>query len=399
MVINFLNRKNAADVRVYELLDQKFRLFDGLFGSSDEVLGSIESGMDFEKRIADIYQRCKTTEEIQAKFDQLQEELSERINEKMTAARQSILENFDEEVAARLKGCHQDTLAGLDKFSQWLYHFFIAQGADRVEPLDQYRLHYRENGTGENYNLKWQDAEKQGDIFLRRDIPLCREWLGQAMSVPVPAAKLRFDYTNAGRNIGFLTAHPRLCGTFSVDKLIYSGIETEEHLIFSVVTEDGTEVDDDILNRIMELPATIIETCSPEIAELEGRRRDGIIKRQTQIEENNKKYFLEECDKLDAYSEDLKEGLQRELKELKKLVTEKKKTLRANKDTSTLEEMLTMKDEINRLDERRKKMQRDIYDEEDRIEAENERLQEDIRAKLAGTSRTEHIITVSFEIA
>lgn len=45
VVINFLNKKNAADVRVYELLDLKFRLFSGLFGSSDEVLGSIECKM------------------------------------------------------------------------------------------------------------------------------------------------------------------------------------------------------------------------------------------------------------------------------------------------------------------------------------------------------------------
>src|SRR5690606_31559156 len=42
VVINFLNRKNAADRRVYELLDQKFSLFEGVFGSSDEVLGSLE---------------------------------------------------------------------------------------------------------------------------------------------------------------------------------------------------------------------------------------------------------------------------------------------------------------------------------------------------------------------
>ena len=51
VVVNFVNRKNAADQRVYELLDQKFKLFKGVFGASDEVLGSIESGVDFEKRI------------------------------------------------------------------------------------------------------------------------------------------------------------------------------------------------------------------------------------------------------------------------------------------------------------------------------------------------------------
>jgi superfamily II DNA/RNA helicase len=60
VVVNFLNKTNAADQRVYELLDQKFRLFDGVFGASDEVLGAIESGVDFEKRIAAIYHKCRT---------------------------------------------------------------------------------------------------------------------------------------------------------------------------------------------------------------------------------------------------------------------------------------------------------------------------------------------------
>ena len=48
VVVNFLNKKNAADQRVYQLLDEKFKLFSGVFGASDEVLGSIGSGIDFE---------------------------------------------------------------------------------------------------------------------------------------------------------------------------------------------------------------------------------------------------------------------------------------------------------------------------------------------------------------
>ena len=34
VVVNFLNRKNAADVRVYQLLREKFQLFDGVFGAA-----------------------------------------------------------------------------------------------------------------------------------------------------------------------------------------------------------------------------------------------------------------------------------------------------------------------------------------------------------------------------
>ena len=50
LVVNLLNRKNRAEARVYELLESKFQLFSGVFGASDEVLGVIESGVDFEKR-------------------------------------------------------------------------------------------------------------------------------------------------------------------------------------------------------------------------------------------------------------------------------------------------------------------------------------------------------------
>jgi hypothetical protein len=59
VVVNFLNKNNAADQRVYELLAEKFKLFSGVFGASDEVLGAIESGVEFEKRIVAIYQTCR----------------------------------------------------------------------------------------------------------------------------------------------------------------------------------------------------------------------------------------------------------------------------------------------------------------------------------------------------
>jgi SNF2 family DNA or RNA helicase len=210
VVINFLNRKNAADVRVYELLDQKFQLFSGLFGSSDEVLGSIESGMDFEKRIAAIYQTCKGSDEIQAEFDILQEELSDRINEKMTIARQSILENFDAEVAALLKTCNEQTRAGLDKFSRWLCGFFLAWGSPDVVELDATRFTYK----GRTYNARWKEAEERGEVFLRRED--FEDWLISARNTDVPPMTLRFQYSVNGGHIGFLDDHPGLRGTRAI---------------------------------------------------------------------------------------------------------------------------------------------------------------------------------------
>jgi hypothetical protein len=83
VVINFLNERNEADRRVLELLGEKFSLFSGVFGASDEVLGTIESGVDFEKRILAIYQKCRTSEEIDAAFQTLQAEMDEQIRTRM----------------------------------------------------------------------------------------------------------------------------------------------------------------------------------------------------------------------------------------------------------------------------------------------------------------------------
>src|SRR6476660_10516606 len=83
VVINFLNERNEADRRVLELLTEKFSLFSGVFGASDEVLGTIESGVDFEKRILSIYQECRTPAEIAAAFQQLRAEMDESIKTRM----------------------------------------------------------------------------------------------------------------------------------------------------------------------------------------------------------------------------------------------------------------------------------------------------------------------------
>jgi adenine-specific DNA-methyltransferase len=133
VVVNFLNRKNAADLRVFELLSEKFKLFEGVFGASDEVLGAIESGVDFEKRIAAIYQQCRQPEEIQKAFDQLQRELSLEINEAMTRTRQQLMEHFDDEVREKLKVRDADSRAYLNRYEQLLMQISQHELASHAE--------------------------------------------------------------------------------------------------------------------------------------------------------------------------------------------------------------------------------------------------------------------------
>ncbi|MFN9969708.1 MAG: ATP-dependent helicase, partial [Phycisphaerae bacterium] len=118
VVLNCLHERNAADQRVLELLGEKFQLFDGLFGASDDVLGSIEFGVDFEKRILAIYQECRTPEAIDAAFQALQSELDEQIRTRLDDTRKKLFEHFDEDVHQRLRLQLADAKAQLDRVGQ-----------------------------------------------------------------------------------------------------------------------------------------------------------------------------------------------------------------------------------------------------------------------------------------
>lgn len=118
VVINFFNERNHADQRVLELLADKFSLFNGVFGASDEVLGSIESGLDFEKRILAIYQTCRSTATIDAAFIALRTEMDAAIQTRMADTRRQLIENFDADVHDRLRLQLADTTASLDRYSR-----------------------------------------------------------------------------------------------------------------------------------------------------------------------------------------------------------------------------------------------------------------------------------------
>jgi SNF2 family DNA or RNA helicase len=126
VVVNFLNKANAADVRVYQLLAEKFKLFDGVFGASDEVIGAIESGVEFEKRIVAIYQQCRTTEQIEFQFDQLQQELESQIAQARSDASEQLLNNFDQDVIERVRLSSGKSLSRFEDLLWRLTTFYLA---------------------------------------------------------------------------------------------------------------------------------------------------------------------------------------------------------------------------------------------------------------------------------
>lgn len=397
VVLNFVNQKNEADKRVYELLNEKFMLFDGLFGSSDEVLGSIESGVDFENRIAEIYQNCRTKDEISHAFDTLQNQYKERIDKTIEKAKQSLLENFDEEVSNLLKIRNADTERSVSQYGKWLHIFMQATQTGESTLIDATRVKYDDGRKSRIFNLDWKSSEVNKERFLRREDPIVEGLLEQSMKRKLELVKVNFRYTGSSRKISFLETQPCKKGWICIEKLVSHNFEEQEFLLSIGLLDDGIILDADLIERIMELPADMVGVCHDTLPQqIEEKRGSAKESKLKEIAEENKKYYLQECQKLDDWSEELKNGLEQELKELDKEIKQAQKEIVP--EDLTLEEMFECKEKIIKLKRLREKKRRDLNEESDKIDAENECLQADIRKRITGTSEIREIMTIRFEV-
>jgi hypothetical protein len=263
VVVNFLNRKNAADQRVFELLSEKFQLFEGVFGASDEVLGAIESGVDFEKRIAAIYQNCRKPEEIATAFNQLQLELSLEINESMTRTRQQLLENFDDEVREKLKVRDEASRAYLNRYERLLMQLTRHELDGQAEFLGDASFRLTANPFPQQA-IRHPAGPVRAAAPFRRGPPLPpqpstgRSHRRTGKGRELPPAEVRFDY---GHHDGKVTTLEPLIGKTGWLALSFFSVEAldqaEDHLIFSAVTDDGQTLDDEVAQRLLTLPITL----------------------------------------------------------------------------------------------------------------------------------------------
>ncbi|BBO18790.1 helicase subunit of dna repair complex [Candidatus Brocadia pituitae] len=265
VVVNFLNKNNAADQRVYQILAEKFRLFSGVFGASDEVLGSIESGVDFEKRIAQIYQNCRTPEEIQSSFDQLQRELEEHIEDRLKTARQKLLENFDEEVHEKLRVSLRESKEYLTRYENWLWQitkYYLEPYADftadeysftlRKNPFPEEKIHSGPYRLGRN--IEDVNIYRIGHPLAQRIIQQCKSY--NAETAPDSQSGLIFNYSDTPTKISILEPLVGKSGWLSVINLTIHSFETEDHILLCGITDEGAELDIEQCKRLFSLPAS-----------------------------------------------------------------------------------------------------------------------------------------------
>ncbi|RYU63192.1 DEAD/DEAH box helicase [Methylolobus aquaticus] len=419
VVVNFVDLSNEADRRVYELLSQKFQLFEGVFGASDEVLGVIGSGVDFERRIADIYQNCREPEQIKSSFERLQRELSGEVNAAMVKTRQLLMEHFDEEVQDKLRIGAEDSHAARSRFEHMLMDLTHAELRDCATfDDDGFTLHRLPAGLldsaagigvwgeGEVPLGRYELPRRSGDAHLYRiNHPLALWVTGQAKARSLDKAHLIFDYGAYGSKITTLEAYRGKSGWLAVTLISVEALGNEEqHLLIAATTPDGAVLAEDGPEKLLRLPAQTFalpdqsgaedDNSVPEILANDMESRKTALLRE--INQRNLGYFEQEVQKLDAWADDMKLGLEQEIKAIDREIKEVRRTAAI---APTLEEKLSWQKRQRELETRRGKLRRELFARQDEVEAQRNELISQLEAQLQQQVEERMLFTIAWELA
>lgn len=401
VVLNFLNTANAADQRVYQLLSEKFHLFEGVFGASDEVLGSLESGVDVEHRIAQVYQECRTAEEIHAAFDRLQAELDESIRGRLENARRVLLENFDQEVQQRLRVFQDEARARLSQWQQWLWQLMRHElaGSAEFDPSTP-RFCYRGGSTLAGwYNLDWREAERLEETFLALDHPLARSVIEASAGRSLPLAHLQIDCGSRGVHISAVERLQGQSGWLDFRRIEVRSFSAEQALILSGVTDGGHILDTETCHKLLEAPCACEPSkpgaqCPPPA--LEDAVQSAQQSEFDRIGQQCSAYFEQEVAKLDQWSDDLKLSLELSLRDLDRAIQEARRQARAR---VSLNEKLALQQQLRSLEQRRNQMRRELYERQDAIDAQRDQLIGGLESHLHAQPACEHLFRLRWSVA
>ncbi len=404
VVINFLNEKNEADRRVHELLEEKFSLFNGVFGASDDVLGSIESGVDFERKVLDIYQQCRTPEEIAQAFQALRAELDGLIQTRMAEVRQQLLEHFDEDVHARLRLNLEGAQQQLDRVGSlfWRLTRFILQ---EHASFDDARLGFDLQSPPQpeipsgHYRLVSKGQETAPSAFLYRlSHPLGEYVLDAGKCLAAPTAHLSFDISGRPTRITLVEALRGRSGWLHLQRLVIDSFEREEHLLFSGFDDNGKSLDQETLEKLFQCEAQSNASADAPLdsrdrlaAEADRHARASISR---SLEQNNR-HFQEARERLEKWADDMVLAAEKELKDTKERI---KVLQRQARLATTTEEQYGLQEQIRDLEKLKRRHRQRIFDVEDEIIAKRDGLIEKLEKRMQQRSTVEPVFTIRWSV-
>ena len=417
VVINFLNERNEADCRVLELLTEKFSLFNGVFGASDEVLGSIESGVDFEKRILDIYQKCRTSEEIDTAFRALQAEMDKQIRTRLDDTRRTLFEHFDEDVHQRLRLQLADAQARLDRVGRrfWLLTRFMLDGRaqfneaalafDLEQPpradIAKGRYHliskaHPKPGSGPD----GEGAEARSAFLYRLSHPLGEYVVDGAKALLTPLERIVFDVTNHPTRLSVIEALRGKAGYLILTRLTIHSYEREERMLFSGFDEAGVSLDQETIEKLFSCAGRTTGDGEAVIPAALKQRLEEEAQRHTQatvsrsLEQNNK-HFNEARDNLEKWADDMVLLAEKALLATKEQI---KALRRQARQAKTLSEQREIQEKIQKLERQQRRQRQEIFNTEDEIIEKRDQLINSLECRLAQRTEAETLFTIRWAV-
>lgn len=403
VVVNFCNVRNAADVRVYELLSNKFKLFEGIFGASNDVLGVVDGeGVTFEKRISSILSLCRTSEEINAQFDKLQNELQEEIAKRRAEAQQAVFENLDEDVRKLLKVdpiAAQTMLSGSESRFMTLTRHLLSERAEFDQEKPQFTLNDAPNeeipvGL---YVLKGVDAA-EGAMSYRPNTPLGEWAIASAKELDTPLAEVSFDISSHAGKISVVEQLKGKSGTMILERMTLKSLDAEDYLLFSALTDDGKPVEAEVVEKLFSLDQSVAEAMplsDENISHLKANAKRYADAEAQRVGEANNEHFKEALDKIEHWAEDQVSAAEHKIEVLKDQQKELRRKIRLAR---TLEEQEPLQKEEQKVGRLIRQARNNVFAVEDETDAKREELIMKLQRKLVPEIAHEELFTIRWKV-
>ncbi|MFH1742036.1 MAG: SNF2-related protein [bacterium] len=415
VVLNFLASDNAADRRVYDVLATKFRLFDGVFGASDEPLGALESSVAFERRVLDIYQSCRTPEEINEAFDQLQNNLGTSLRTRLVEARSLLVDRFDDEVQKRFRLMGEQVRMALDRDSRVVKALICSlfphrpgeeEGEWILDIPERYMLSVPGVEPGMRVAFGPTSRHETGVVNLSPGHPLVDEAIREVREIePTLPPLLRLRLCDSGEDVRNLPGLLGRGGWWFLYKIAIHSLEDEEHLVDVILVEESgsprilsienSETFWAIAQKTVPVKKAVPQPDSQIIA-LAGcaaqSRADAI---ETEIKAWCEKEIESRLEVLDAFVDaelmEAQAGVEKLREQLRELRTRKR-------DTEDTEKRLRLRPQVTAMETRLlKEIQKTNEKIEQRI-TENRKIRTNLEKQSRTTSQLQQIAVARWEL-
>jgi len=393
VVVNFLNSDNEVENRVFQLLEQKYNLFNGVFGSSDHVLGAIENGVDFEKRMIEAYKKCRTKSEIEFYFKALEEEFKESIDQRLKEVQSVLFENFEGSVINKLRITYSETKTFLEKFEKWLWEI-TKYYLNKKAYFEVNDFTFILNDTQERYTLNKLRTDAK---HYRIQSEVAQKLLTKAKAENTDKAHLIFDLNSSPIKYQELE---KLRGTKGLIKIanlaVFSEIEEHDTLILTAVTNGKLTLSEQSIRDLFNVTIKTDKFLKLDEQVLDKFHQKNKTDKLDYLVKTDTAFMQREFTKFENWADDKIRALEVELKEerlkLKELEREQ------HKENILAEELIELQEKISKIKRKYNRLRQEIYDREDEINEQRDGMIAEAKGKLTRTIKEEELFTVSFEI-